>query len=142
MNDYPPDRRQNQYDGAYILAILYTLGYLAMVGLLMFFEIPQNNREVLLTLVGIMSAAQLGIIKFFYDGTQGQVKSQAANIARAARTESALQEIAKTVPVAAAVAAAAAPVAPVVPTAPIQAENVQVDAINATLTERKDSTAP
>jgi len=58
-------------DGAYFLAVLYTLGYLGMMAALMFFNIPENNRELMLTLVGIMSAAQLGIIKYYYDGSKG-----------------------------------------------------------------------
>lgn len=81
--------------GAYVLAILYTLGYLSMMGALMVLNIPENNRELLLTLVGIMSAAQLGIIKFYYDGSQGAQAAQVANIARSAKNETALQEIAK-----------------------------------------------
>lgn len=102
-------RTPDQSEGAYILAILYTLGYLGMMAALMFVEIPTNNRELLLTLVGIMSAAQLGIIKFYYDGSQAAVKAQSANIVRAARNEGALQEIAKSVPSVAAVAATAVP---------------------------------
>lgn len=89
----PVDRRM--YDGAYALAVLYTLGYLGMVGALMFFEIPENNRELLIGLVGIMSAAQLGIIKHFYDGSRVAETAQIANIARASRTDAVLQEIAK-----------------------------------------------
>ncbi len=91
------DRRKCQIEGAYALAVLYTLGYLLMVGALMFFEIPQNNRELLIGLVGIMSAAQLGIIKHYYDGSKGQETAQIANIARASRTDAAIQDIAKAV---------------------------------------------
>ncbi len=93
------------------LAIFYTLGYLCMMAMLMFFSLPDANKEVFLTLVGIMSGAQLSIIKFYFDGSKGTEAATSANIARSARTEGALQEIAKTVPVAAAVAAAAAPAA-------------------------------
>ena len=97
MTDIPTaDRRA--CDGAYALAVIYTIGYLAMVGLLMFYEIPSNNRELLIGLVGIMSAAQLGIIKHYYDGSKGAETAQIANIARAARTDEALQQIAKTAP--------------------------------------------
>lgn len=90
------ERRACQMQGAYALAVLYTVGYLAMVGALMFFEIPTNNRELLIGLVGIMSAAQLGIIKHYYDGSKGAENAQIANIARASRTDEVLQEIAKT----------------------------------------------
>jgi hypothetical protein len=92
------ERRTDQVEGAYALAILYTLGYLAMMGALMVVTIPTENREILLTLAGIMSAAQLGIIKYYYDGSKGAEKLQAANIARSVKSEATIQEIAKTAP--------------------------------------------
>ena len=95
-------------DGAYGLATLYTVGYLAMLFCLMLHEVPQANRELLLTLAGIMSAAQLGIIKYFYDGSRGADAVQQANVARSVKSEAVVQEIAK---------ATTAP-APVVPTQP------------------------
>ena len=110
-----------QVDGAYALAILYTLGYFIFLGILMFVPIPDQNKELMLTLAGILSAAQLGIIKYFYDGSQGAVKAQAANIARSTRTDAVIQEIAKTAPASAAAAVAAATGAPTppAPTEPI-----------------------
>lgn len=99
MNDFPPNRRACQIEGAYALAVLYTLGYLGMVGALMFFEIPANNRELLIGLVGIMSAAQLAVIKHYYDGSKVAETAQIANIARAAKSEAVLQDIAKAAPV-------------------------------------------
>lgn len=101
------ERRTDSVEGAYLLAILYTVGYLGMMGALMFFNIPENNRELLLTLVGIMSAAQLGIIKYYYDGSKGADKVQAANMARSVKSEAVVQEIAKTAPTATAAAVAA-----------------------------------
>lgn len=95
MSEVPViDRRTCRIEGAYALAVLYTIGYLLMVGALMFFEIPTNNRELLIGLVGIMSAAQLGIIKHYYDGSKGAENAQIANIARASRTDAVIQEIA------------------------------------------------
>lgn len=97
MNDIPlGDRRKCQLEGAYGLAVLYTVGYLGMVFALMLYEIPTNNRELLIGLVGIMSAAQLGIIKHYYDGSKGAENAQIANIARASRNDEVIQEIAKT----------------------------------------------
>ena len=128
----PADRRvPPQISGAYVLAILYTAGFLCMIGLLMFREIPTANRELLLTLAGIMSAAQLGIIKYFYDGSQGADTVQAANIARSVKSEAVVQEIARAAPSVVTVPA----VAPSPPAQPIQAENVSVEANTATLTE-------
>ena len=119
-------RQTDRVEGAYFLAMLYTLGYLLIMAMLMFVEIPTSNREILLTLIGIMSAAQLGIIKYYFDGSKGAERAQVANIERATRSEGVIQEIAKSVPVAAAVAA----------NAPIRTENVNVDANNATITEK------
>jgi hypothetical protein len=78
-----PQRRFTDIQGecAYGLAILYTIGYLGLMFMLMLHEIPSSNRELLLTLVGIMSAAQLGIIKYFYDGSKAADKTQSANAA-------------------------------------------------------------
>ncbi len=98
----------HQADGAYALAILYTIGYLTMMGTLMLVTIPTENREILLTLAGIMSAAQLGIIKYYYDGSKSADKVQSANIARSVKSEAVVQEIAKAAPTGAAVVVAAA----------------------------------
>ena len=99
---------KSKVDGAYGLASLYTIGYLGMLFMLMLYPIPEQNKELLLTLAGIMSAAQLGIIKYYYDGSRGADQVQQANIARSVRSESVVQDIAKAAPtVAAAVVAAA-----------------------------------
>ncbi len=114
------------------LAILYTLGYLAMMGALMFFGLPVDNKEVFLTLVGIMSGAQLSIIKYYFDGSKGAEAAQQANIARSARTDSVVAGIAAQAP-----AVAAAVVANATPSqSPIKTENVNVDANTATITEK------
>ena len=96
MNEQLPERRACIVEGAYALALLYTLGYLLMMGALMFVNIPENNRELLLTLAGIMSAAQLGIIKHYYDGSRIAETAQIANIGRARTADAVIQDIAKT----------------------------------------------
>ena len=131
----PADRRvPPQISGAYVLAILYTAGFLCMIGLLMFREIPTANRELLLTLAGIMSAAQLGIIKYFYDGSQGADTVQAANIARSVKSEAVVQEIARAAPSVVTVPA----VAPSPPAASIVTESMQVDAKDVTVNQPDD----
>ena len=106
----PFDRRveDSKIEGAYGLAILYTIGYLGVVATLMFFEIPAGNKDILLSLFGIMSAAQLGIIKFFFDGSKVAQQAQQANIARSIRNDTVVQDLAKTAPATAAAAVAAA----------------------------------
>ncbi len=137
MND---DRRVTDifnWDAPYGLAVLYTVGYLGFMFLLMFNDIPPNNREIILTLVGIMSAAEMGIIKFFYDGSKGAERVQAAGIARAARTDTALQEIAKAAPAVASAAVAAATGGAGAQTAPTQVDTMNVQADTANVTENK-----
>jgi hypothetical protein len=105
------DRRFNfqPIESSYGLATLYTIGFLGLIFSLLHTEIPSGNRELMLTLVGIMSAAQLAIIKFFYDGSRSADKAQQANIARSVKSEATLQEIAKAVPTIAATVPAAPP---------------------------------
>ncbi len=114
------------------LAIIYTFGYLAMMGALMFFEVPAGNEKLLYTLAGIMTAIQMSIIKFYFDGSRGAEAAQQANIARSARTDNVVASIASQAPtVAAAVVANATPAG-----SPIKAENVDITAQNATVTEK------
>ena len=89
-----------------------------MVGALMFFDIPQNNRELLISLVGIMSAAQLAIVKYYYDGSQASKQAQQISGMRAARSDTVIQDLAKSAPAttAAAVAAASTGTPIVIPT--------------------------
>jgi len=119
-------------EGAYGLAVMFTVGYLALMGGLMFFEIPASNRELLISLVGIMSAAELGIIKYYYDGSKGAQQVQQANIARSMKNDAVVQDLAKTAPAtaAAAVAAAtgAAPAKSVLDTAGVKTDTMNVTA--------------
>ncbi len=103
------DRRADDHkiDSAYALAILYTIGYLGLMFMLMLREIPASNRELLIAFAGIMSAAQLGIIKHYYDGSKAAEQVQAANIARSVKSEAVVQEIAKQAPASTAAAVAA-----------------------------------
>ncbi len=88
------------------LAIIYTLGYLAMMYVLTQWAVPAANEKLLYTLAGIMSSIQLGVIKYYFDGTRGAEAAQQANIARAARTDGVVAGIASSAPaVAAAVVA-------------------------------------
>lgn len=134
------DRRlTDPADGAYALAIMFTVGYFAFLWMLMVYPIPDQNKELMLTLAGILSAAMLGIVKYFYDGSKSSDKVQTANIARSVKSESVVQSIAQSAaPVAAAaVAAAAGAPTPPAPTAPIVADAVKIDAQNVTVDQPK-----
>jgi hypothetical protein len=145
MSDPIIDRREpHTEDGAYVLAILFTIGYFAFLGVLMFYAIPDQNKELMLTLAGILSAAMLGIVKYFYDGSKSADKVQSANIARSVKSEAVVQDIAKAAaPVAAAAVAAATGAAPPSPpTGSIQTDAVKIDATNVTVDQPSKGTPP
>lgn len=129
MNDDIERRANpNPLDVAGVLACFYTVGYLAMVGLLFFVQIPETNEKPLLQLFGLMSAIQMALIGFFYGSSKNAEATQRDIAQRQGRSEAVVQEIAKTVPVAAAVAAASAPASP------IKTDEVKVEATTATIT--------
>src|ERR1035437_10078597 len=135
------DRRTDDHkiDSAYALAILFTLGYFALLAALMFTPIPGQNKELMLTLAGILSGAMLGIIKHYYDGSKAAEQVQAANIARSVKSEAVIQDIATAAaPVAAAaVAAATGAPPPPAPAGSIKAENVNVETQSTVVTEKE-----
>jgi hypothetical protein len=128
MNLNPPDRRDTDIpigDTARILAIIYTLGYFAMVLIVLWRGIPAENKDVVLQLIGILSIIQTGIVAFYFGGSKAAELSQRAGVVGRAQADAAIQEIAKAAPV----IAAGAP-------APIKAEEVKIDALQATVTEQ------
>lgn len=105
------------------LAIIYTFGYLAMVGAVIWFPIPDANSQMLNTLVTIMSTIQIGIGKCYYDRNRADIAAQKVAAVEQAKSSAVVQEIAKTAAPTAALAVAAlraepAPPAPVTPPAP------------------------
>lgn len=89
----------NPLDIAGALAGLYTLSYMVMVGLLFFISIPPDNKDLVNTLVGIMSAVQMAIIQFYFGSSKNAEATQRAVAQRQERTETALvQTIAQGAP--------------------------------------------
>lgn len=85
-------------DIAGMLAILYTLGYLLMVSMLYFVEIPMANKEPLLQLFGLMSAIQMALISFYFGGSKVNETTQETIVASKVKTDAAMLEIAKAAP--------------------------------------------
>lgn len=56
-------------DPAFILAILYTLGFLGIMFRLLMFEVPVANQKIIDQTLPILSAIQLGIVQYFYTKT-------------------------------------------------------------------------
>lgn len=53
------------------LAYLYTAGYFVMIAALFKFGAPEESRDLLNTLVGILSAAEIGIITYYFGSSAG-----------------------------------------------------------------------
>lgn len=111
----PNDRRITDtplLDTARILAILYTLGFFGMVSAMLFKGIPTENRDAINQLIGALTIIQTGIIGFYFGGSKANDAAQTQAAISRERTDTALTEIAKAVPV------LAVPSAPVVTPAP------------------------
>lgn len=59
-----------------IIATVSIVGFFAMLGLLLFFEIPATNRDAILTLLGGFMGAFLTIIAFYFGDSEGQEKKR------------------------------------------------------------------
>ena len=100
MESAPVDRRLSDTplgDATRIVAILYIVGYIGMVGALLFLEIPDNNKEIVIALVAIMSTVQTGIISYYFGSSRNAEVAQKATIIARERSDDAIQSIAKTV---------------------------------------------
>lgn len=125
------EKPQSQFDTAGVLATLYTLGYLCMVGLLFFIEIPPANKEPLLTLFGLMSAIQMSLIAFYFGSSKTGEATQRALEQRQGKADAVMQEIAKAAPVPAVIPA----LSDAVPV-PLKTDTVNVEAAgNVNVTE-------
>lgn len=56
------------------LAYLYTGGYFVMMAALFKFGVPEESRDLLNTLIGILSAAEVGIITYYFGSSAGSAK--------------------------------------------------------------------
>lgn len=109
-------------DTTRILAVVYILGFLAFVGGLFFVPIPTGNKDLILTIAGIMSTIQAAIIGYYFGSSKAAEASQRTIAASKDRADTTLQEIAKAPIVAATVAAEA-----------IKTDDVQIDAKGAAI---------
>lgn len=89
---------QSPFDVTALVAILYTLGFLYLAGLLYYTPIPAANKDALLYLFGVLSGIELSIINFYFGGSKAVETTQRATEQRSAKAESVLQDIAKAAP--------------------------------------------
>ena len=54
----------------YILAAIILLGYFALIGCILFKEIPPENKEIATGLFSTMTVMVVLVVKFFFDGNK------------------------------------------------------------------------
>ena len=54
------------------LAILLTVGFFGMVGVLVFIEVPLGNADILKVLVGFVGGAFVTTMSYYFGSSEGQ----------------------------------------------------------------------
>lgn len=85
-------RRSLRNDSAFVLAILYTVGFLGMCFVVVLREISPESRAIVQQLISIMSMIQAAIAGYFYGASKSATESNqaTARIAEAAGPAAAL----------------------------------------------------
>lgn len=60
------------YDPAFVLAVIYTVGFFTVLFILLEQNIPEKNAEIVEKILPILSAIQLGIVQYFYNKSSQQ----------------------------------------------------------------------
>lgn len=68
-------RRSLRNDSAYMLAVLYTSGFLGMCFLIVLKDVPQESRTIVQQLISIMSMIQAAIAGYFYGASKAATES-------------------------------------------------------------------
>lgn len=104
-------RRSLRNDAAYMLAVLYTSGFLGVVFVVILKDVPKESAPIVQQLISIMSMIQAAIAGYFYGASKAANESN-QTVSRIAEAAAPAQVLA--------VAAARAPAhtEPVVPAAP------------------------
>lgn len=63
-------------DPAFILAVIYTIGFFVVVGFIFFVVVPQANEDIIKQIMPILSAIQLGIVQYFYNKSNQQSRER------------------------------------------------------------------
>lgn len=64
------------YDPAFVLAVIYTSGFFAVLFVILFQDIPDKNAEIVEKILPILSAIQLGIVQYFYNRAAQQQQAR------------------------------------------------------------------
>lgn len=95
---YPIKERRHSVrnDPAFLLAVLYTIGFMIFVLSPLWYVIPIENEKIVSQLLPVMSMIQGGIVQYFYNKQQQQSNVSRDNtIERLASAASAPQAIPK-----------------------------------------------
>ena len=107
-------RRSLRNDAAYMLAVLYTCGFLGVVFVVILKEVSKDSMPIVQQLISIMSMIQGAIAGYFYGASKA-----------AAEQGQAMTRIAESTPVTVAAQ-----------TGPLKADTVQVEGDNVTVKEK------
>ncbi len=55
----------------YLLAFFITVGFFGLLGFLMMYEVPKENKDILNVMLGSLGTAWLGVVHFFYSSSVG-----------------------------------------------------------------------
>jgi len=84
----PPATARTYISG--VLAIVVSVGFMAMLTVLLFQEIPANNKEIFFTGFGIMGSLFVAIVQYYFGSSLGSLKkTEATNAAAQAKASSA-----------------------------------------------------
>ena len=57
-----------------MLAYIYTFGYFSFLGMAAFHGFEPSSKDLMNTLVGILSAAQIAIVQYYFGSSQGSAQ--------------------------------------------------------------------
>ncbi len=113
-------RKSLRNDSAYMLAVLYTSGFLGMCFVVVLRDIPTESRSIVQQLISIMSMIQAAIAGYFYGASKAATESN-QTVARIA------EQSAPATATAAAVAASTGAASAGAQTDPIKVDTVNVE---------------
>lgn len=70
-----------------ILSFLYTLGYFSLLLVAVFYKFPPENQDTLNALLGMLSAAELAIVQYYFGSSRSSSEKNEALLAAIKRGE-------------------------------------------------------
>ena len=91
------ERRQScRNNEAFLLAVLYTIGFLTMVYALFTWKIPDENKEICISIVSVMATIQTYLCGYFYGASKTGSETAERLATNKQRADETISEIAKT----------------------------------------------